>query len=148
MLIIQKRCESELQTQMLLKCWLRSLVYLQFELEVSRWSSDGRGLPHSLIAIPSGCSQVRGPDWGWEGGGGAVMVGRRDQGGMTIWWSSSKHTHTPLSKSLSYTLCHTSTCSYLWLWYGLLLCWLIPSVLELQLWGFCIDMESRASGSL
>lgn len=30
------------------------------------------------------------------------MVGRRDQGGMTIWWSSSvlTHTHTPLRESL------------------------------------------------
>lgn len=106
------------------------------------------GTPHSVIAVPSGCSQVRGPDWGWEEGGGAVMVGRRDQGGMTIWWSSSMHTHTPLSKSLSHALRHTSTCPYLWLWYGLLLRWLIPSVLELQLWGSCTDMESRASGSL
>ena len=58
----------------------------------------GGGIPH--FPISSGCSQGRGPDWGWEGGGGAVMVGRRDQGGMTIWWSSSMHMHTPLWETL------------------------------------------------
>lgn len=34
------------------------------------------------------------------------MVGRRDWGGMTIWWSSSTRSHSPLKESLPRTPSH------------------------------------------
>lgn len=54
------------------------------------------GTPHPLIPVLSGCSQVRGGWTGAEREEEVVMVGRRDQGGMTIWWCSSTCTHPSL----------------------------------------------------
>lgn len=70
MLIMQKRCGTD--TQMLRKNadsdpWFTFSVSWRSRLEkhvgVLMGGVCRGGTPHSLIAVPSGSSQVRGPDW-------------------------------------------------------------------------------------
>lgn len=67
------------------------------------------GMSRSLIPVLSGCSQVRRAGPGCEAGGG-VMVGRRDWGGMTIWWSSSTRSHSPLRVSPTHSVTPLHAC--------------------------------------